>query len=74
MLFSACWDLSLMNQNKFSFKLGSIICSDCKNTVFFMLRLPLINQNEFSFEVTNPVIARVLLSACCRGCFCSLIL
>ena len=41
----------------------SIVCSDCKNTVFCMLGPSLINQNEFSLEVTNAVIARILFSA-----------
>ena len=31
----------------------SIVCSDCKNTVFCMLEPSLINQNEFSLEVTK---------------------
>ena len=42
----------------------SIVCSDCKNTVFHMLGPSLMNQNEFSLEVTNAVIARILFSAC----------
>ena len=42
----------------------SIVCSDCKNTVFCMMEPSLMNQNEFSLEVTNAVIARILFSAC----------
>ena len=42
----------------------SIVCSDCKNTVFCMLEPSLINQNKFSYEVTNAVIARILFSTC----------
>ena len=38
----------------------SIVCSDCKNTVFYMLEPSLMNQNKFSLEVTNAVIARIL--------------
>ena len=38
----------------------SIICNDCKNTVFHMFRPYLMNQNKFSLEVTNAVIARIL--------------
>ena len=42
----------------------SIVCSDCKNTVFCMLGPSLMNQNKFSLEVTNAVVARVLFSSC----------
>ena len=38
----------------------SILCSDCKNTVFCMMEPSLMNQNEISLEVTNAVIARIL--------------
>ena len=38
----------------------SIVCSDCKNTVFYMLEPSLMNQNEFSFQVTNAVFLQSL--------------
>ena len=38
----------------------SIVCSDCKNTVFCMMEPSLMNQNEISLEVTNALIARIL--------------
>ena len=41
----------------------SIVCNDCKNTVFQMLGPSLINENKFSIEVTNAVIAGVLFSS-----------
>ena len=48
----------------------SIVCSDCKNTVFCMLEPSLMNQNEFSLEVTNAVIARILFYVCWNIVWC----
>ena len=42
----------------------SIVCSDCKNTVFCMMEPSLMNQNEISLEVTNALIARILFYVC----------
>ena len=42
----------------------SIVCSDCKNTVFFMLGHFVMHQNKFSFEVLYAMIARILFSTC----------
>ena len=44
----------------------SIVCSDCKNTVFCMMEPSLMNQNEISLEVTNALIARILSCVCCN--------
>ena len=48
----------------------SIVCNDCRNTVFHMLVPSLINQNEFSLKVTNAVIARIIFSACWNIVWC----
>ena len=40
----------------------SIVCSDCKNTVFFMLGHFVMHQNKFSFEVLYAIIARILFT------------
>ena len=42
----------------------TMICSDCKNTVFCMMEPSLMNQNEISLEVTNALIARILFYVC----------
>ena len=42
----------------------SIICNDCKNTVFHMLGPSLMDQNRFSFELLYAMSARILFSAC----------
>ena len=39
-----------------------ILCSDCKNTVFFMLGHFVMHQNQFLFEVLYTMIARILFS------------
>ena len=41
-----------------------ILCSDCKNTVFFMLGHFVMHQIEFSFEVLYTMIAGLLFSTC----------
>ena len=40
----------------------SIVCSDCKNTIFCMLGHFVMHQNKFSFQVLYEVIARILFS------------
>ena len=42
----------------------TMICSDCKNTLFCMMEPSLMNQNEISLEVTNALIARILFYVC----------
>ena len=82
-LFSSCWDIrsdqcsniarllfsTLCDKSKRIF-FWSIVCIDCKNTVFHMLGPSLMNQNEFSLEVTNAVIARIIFSACWNIVWC----
>ena len=49
--------------SKLLFFLG-IVCSDCKNSVFFMLGHFVMHQNELSFEVVYAMIAKILFSTC----------
>ena len=48
----------------------SLVCNDCKNTVFNMLEHCVMHQNEFSFEVLYAMITRILFSACWNILWC----